>query len=436
MNTTEAVPTREKTSYAMISFGISSISGVISAFVLYYFTDVALLAPAGVTWLLFAARFFDGAIDPFIGHYMDSRQTKLGKYKGYLVYWALPFCLLSILMFQPSPFGSGTGGLLWYLLVYLLWSFSFSMVESAQLPLLVVMTNDKSERYKTNSAKILGGILATLVARYVALELVELFGGGDEVRGYALTAALLAIVSFVFIRFPARRIVERNVPAEKPPNILKTAKSLLKDKRILFLLLFQFTHQLASSVKGQASIYYMKYIMDRQELTSWFLIMSTLASLAMQPVIILAAKKISLRTLIVCGYLGGAAGVALMGTAGPSVVQLFAGNLLCGAAVAFPANLLFVYLAQLADDHRGTSSATLHSLLGLSARFAVAISGSLIAFVLMLTDYIPNIVQSADSQAGISFVFITLTLVLYIGTAGFAFISFRYNTAKKKGVVA
>lgn len=432
VDTNQTVPTREKVAYGMTSFGLSSIAGVISAFALYYFTDVALLSAANVTWLLFVVRIFDGAVDPFIGHYMDSRRTRHGKYKGYLIYWSLPFCILSALVFLPSPFESGTGKLIWYLLVYLGWSFCYSIIEAANLPLLVVMTGDARQRYQTNSAKILGGILATLVAKYVALEMVDLFGAGQEAVGYAVSVAILAALSFALIQFPARVITERNCHEGKSEGIAKTMVALLRDKKILFMLLFYFVHQMASSVKGQASIYYMKYIVERQDLTTLFLLAGTLSSLAMQPVIIFLTKKIPIQVLVVAGYLGGAAGIFLMGIAGTSLTLLFAGNVLYGIMVAFPANLLFVYAAQMADSHRGKGSAMLHSLLGLAARFAVALAGSMISLILTFGDYIPNIAQTTDSQAGIKFVFITITFLLFISAAGLAFISFAIRPARKE----
>lgn len=424
MNPEQRVPAGEKISYAMTTFGLNAVAGMVSAFVLYYYTDVALLSPAAVTWLLMAVRLFDGGIDPFIGHYMDSHRTRHGKYKGYLISWSLPFSLLSALIFLPSPIGAGAGRVLWYGLIYLAWSLCFSVLECANLPLLVVMTGDAKQRYAVNAAKTFGAILSTLVARYVALELVELLGGGVEAKGYALTAAVLAVLALLFLRIPARRIVERNSNPNTPPPLPEAAKTLLRDRQVRWMLLFFFAHQMASSVKGQASIYYMKYIVNRQGLTSVFLLIGTATSLAMQPAIAAAAKRVSIRLLILLGYLGGALSILLMGLAGPSVGLLFAGHILYGITVAFPANLLYVYVAQLADRQENSSSATLHSLLGLTSRLAVAISGSLIAAVLDFSNYMPNVAQTGGSQTGIKFVFVVLTSILYVAAAICSLLSF------------
>lgn len=421
----------EKISYLLTSYGYISVSSIISMFILYYYTDVALIAPAAVSVMLFAVRFFDGGIDPFIGHFMDRRKTKHGKYKGYLIYWSLPFCVASALVFAPSPFGGEGAKIIWHALIYLIWSFCYSIIETANLPLLVVITGDAKQRYSVNSAKILGGILASLAARYLALRLVGFLGGGDEARGYALATLLFSAIAFFAIQFPARHITERNNGTAPAANLLKTAHSIIKNKKIVFMLLFFFAHQTASSVKGQAAIYYMKYIVNEPSLTALFLITSTLSSLAMQPLIILLAKRASNRVLIVSGYIGSALGIAVMGIAGASVPALFAGNILYGVTVAFPANLTYVYVAELADGNKGANSATLHSFLGLVSRIAVALGGSLIALVLSVSDYVPNLAQSSGSQAGIKFVFITLTMVLYFSAALLSSISFGLKNEKE-----
>ena len=412
-------------SYMLLTYGYSIITGVVSSFILYYYTDIALISPAIVTGLLFAVRLFDGAVDPFIGHYMDCRRTRYGKYKGYLIDWSLPFCLFSAFLFIPFSSVGKIGAIVCCAVVYLIWSLLCSIIEAANLSLLVVMTNDSKERYSVNSAKILGGIFAAVTARYAALELVKLLGGGDETKGYMQTAILFAVLGFICIQLSARKIVERNDRGNKPPVLSKAMILIFKDKRIVFMLLFFFAHQMASSIKGQAAIYYMKYIVNQPQLTSLFLITGTLSSLVMQPVIAVCARKIRLSILVPAGYLGGAAGMLLMGTAKTSVPLLFAGNILYGIMVAFPANLLYVYVAELADRQENSGSATMHTLLALFSKFAAAIGGSVISIVLSISNYIPNMIQTQESQDGIKFTYVGLTFILYLAAAAFALLSFR-----------
>lgn len=424
------VTLREKLSYLLTTYGYSAIASIVSSFILYYYTDIVLLSPAVVSGLLFGVRLIDGGIDPLIGHYMDHHQTRYGKYRGYLIYWAVPFCLASVLLFLPVKAFGMTGTIICCTVIYLIWSFLYSIIESANLSLLSVITGDAGERYGVNSAKIMGGILATLAARFIALNLVERFGGGNEAKGYLLTVLLFAVTGLLCILLPVRSITERNEKPIKPLPLPATLFVLLKNKKILFMLLFFFAHQMASSVKGQASLYYMKYIVNQPELTSLFLTTSVVSSLAMQPVIMICARKIPVRILIPAGYLGGALGMAMMGMAETSVPMLFAGNFLYGITVAFPANLLYIYVAQLSDQQVNSGSATVHAMLALAARFATAIGGSVISGILSVSHYMPNMIQTAESQSGIKFTFVVLTFILYLVAAVFAVVSFSYNIRK------
>lgn len=422
---------KEKVSYASITLGYNMVAGVTSLLLLYYYTDVLLLPLPTVTSLLLAVRVIDGAIDPFIGYYMDRRRTAHGKYKGYLIAWSFPFCLLSILMFLPLEIGLMSLKIAWYGLIFLLWSIVFSILECANLPLLVVMDPNPNERYSFNTAKILGGIVATLIARYGVLELVKLFGQGSERKGYAIAMTILAVVGFFAIRIPVRFITERYATQPTDRTFFRAARALLRDKKILTMLLFFLSHQMASAIKGQASVYYMKYIVQRQDLTSIFLLSGVVSSLAVQPLILWAAKRVPIQRLIVAGFVLAAASMQIIGFADASVWLVIGGNILYGVATAFPANLVYAYLARLADHAYGDISATLYSFLGVASRIALSVSGALISFILSISGYIPNL-STGDSESGIQVVFIMLTSLLYLAAGLFAILSFSIKAESQE----
>ncbi|MDR1885361.1 MAG: MFS transporter, partial [Synergistaceae bacterium] len=174
---TDRARNRGLAAYSSASFGYSFSAMTVSIFLMYYYTDVLELSALSVTVILFVARFFDGAVDPFIGHYMDGHTTKYGKYRGYLLYWAGPSCVFFVILFVPSPL-PGYGALLWYMSAYLLWSFSASMLEVSYLPLMASISCG-GDRNLTNTLKISASIVAVVATSFLTLKLVKAFGGGS-----------------------------------------------------------------------------------------------------------------------------------------------------------------------------------------------------------------------------------------------------------------
>lgn len=421
--------------YSSVNFGLSLLSTTVATFVLYFFTDVLTLPVAAVSLMLLVVRFFDGAIDPFIAYYMDGRGTRFGKFKGYLFYWSGPFCAMFVLLFVPCPF-TGWASILWYYAVYFLWSLSYSMLEVTGLSLLVSMSSNPAERRLINSAKIMASIFAVLVAMYLTLKFAGKFGGGSEQKGFSITAILFAAVALVAILPGTYSIKERNISKNNTLSLRHTLWVLMHNKKLIALFFMFSCNQFGSAIKGQATIYYLKYNVNRQDLTPLFLVTGVLSSLLMQPVIIWTAKRIRTTHLIFAGYVGAVLSMLMIGFSGRSLVLLMMGNILYGMVAAFPANLIYVYTADLVDeqskDNKTSLSAIINSLLGLSSKLGYSVAGASIALVLFITSYTPNTAQSETSLLGIQLCFVLLTCLAYVLAAGFAATSFFRSKKTQK----
>jgi GPH family glycoside/pentoside/hexuronide:cation symporter len=297
------------------------------------------------------------------------------------------------------------------------------MIEEASLSLLNVMSGDSKERFSINTYKILGGILAALAAQYLGLELVGLWGAGSERKGYFFVAVFFGALALMAILFGAKHVKERYVPESHPQKLLHSMKILFTDKRLTFVLLFYFCHQFASSVKTQASTYYMKYYIDRPDLTQIFLLVSLISSLAVQPLITVLAKKLNANMLIICGFIVAFVGMLTVGFAGPNVPLMLAGTVMLGVSTAFPANLIYIAIANIADSYvkKGNNmTALLNSYLGLVSKVAVSSAGSIIAIILQMVNYIPNAAQTGPAVDAIQAIFVTFTAFWYLLAAVFA----------------
>jgi GPH family glycoside/pentoside/hexuronide:cation symporter len=400
---------------------------------MYYYTDVLRLQALAVTVILFLSRFFDGAVDPFIGHYMDTRTTRYGKYRGYLYYWAAPSCLLFIMLFVPPP-GRGIWAITWCLAVYLCWSFASSMIEVANLPLMASIS-DRENRNLTNTHKIAASILAVAVSAYLALKLVKVFGGDSDRLGFFITALIFACVSFASILLGARGIKERDAYAENSLPFLGSASAILKKKSLIFMYLAILCEEMCGVMRNQGAIYYLKYNLNRADAIPLILLTSVSGSFLAQPLILRATRRVRASLLMVAGFLAATAASSLIWFTGRSIMLLMSVNFLFGASLALPANLIYVYAAELADDmsrgNDGCFCGMVNSLLGIAAKLGYTAAGASVAFALYLTSYEPNTAQRDTALFGIRICFIALPSVVALFGAVFAAISFL-NAEREK----
>ncbi|ULQ60975.1 MFS transporter [Brucepastera parasyntrophica] len=423
---------KNRLAYSSINFGFSLLAMTVSTLMMYYYTDVLVLPVMAVSGILFAVRLFDGLVDPFLGHYMDRRSTKFGKYRGYILYWAIPMCITFVLMFAAVPL-TGTVRIIWCLLIYLAFTLSFSFVEIASLPMLASFGNHGS-RTACNTWKVFGCIIATLIAVFFSLKLVRVLGQGSELRGYFRMALLFALTVLLAVIIGGFSLREGKYAApdagdqDRDFSGLKAILTALKEKRIVFLLCMHLCMDAASAFKMQAGIYYLKYTIERQDMIPLFLVSPILASLLMQPAVFYLAKRFRLCTLLFFGNAVSALAMLLIGLSGSSAALLIGANCLFGMASAFPANLVFSRMAELSDrlavKHGKPFGGVVNSFLGLASRLGSSFASGLFAFILFITGYVPNAVQTGRTLTGISIGFVILPVIVLILGGLFAMLSF------------
>jgi GPH family glycoside/pentoside/hexuronide:cation symporter len=399
----------------------------IASFLIYYYTDVLKFSTEIVTIILLVARFFDGAIDPFIGYYMDRRSTKAGKYKGYIYYWALPSSLFFVVLFLPPPV-TGLAAALWCLSMYLVWSFCFSMMEVANLPLLAVICAAE-ERNTLNTFKITSSIFAAMVSSYLTFKLVHFFGGGSEKMGFFLTTAVFAVMVFITAMLGTKNVTEKYSLKENTLSFNDTMRAISRDKQLVFLYLMLIFDQMSASVKLQTTVYYFKYYIGRIDVVPVFFLVGVLSSFMAQPLILWASRRFRLSSLMVGGYLCAAVSLSVIWFSGRNITSIFIGNIMYGVSSAFPSNLVFVYAAELSDRlseyDGGSFGGVVNSLLHVSSKIGYAMAGSSVAFIMYLTSYVPDADQTPVALMGIRICAIILASFTIIIGGLCAHLSFR-----------
>src|SRR5256885_13461649 len=119
-------------------------------FLFFFYTDVSRL-PAATTGTMFAvARIIDGLADPLMGILADRTNTRWGKFRPYLLWFALPNAAAVVLTFTTPDLGA-TGKVVYAYVTYTFMMIAFTAINIPYSALMGVMTPNSQERTSLSS---------------------------------------------------------------------------------------------------------------------------------------------------------------------------------------------------------------------------------------------------------------------------------------------
>lgn len=304
----------EKMGYALGDTASGLYFHTFSQFLMYFYTDVFGLSAAAVGTMFLITRFFDAAIDPFIGMLCDRTQSAYGKFRPWLLWGVIPYMVLGVLTFTVPHF-SEDGKLVYAYVTYLGVSAVYSSVNIPYGALMGVMTSQSEERTVLASFRFYGAYVAVFFVNLTLLGLVRVFGDGDEALGYQRTMLFYALLAgglfFVTFRTTKERV---QPPPDQEMSVITDLNQLLRNGPWLAICAIGIVTLIWVSLRNAAVMYFMKYYVQADEaFTTTFLTVGTAGTLSG-----VAFTKLSER------YLGGKKWAYIVLTlAGASVAACF-----------------------------------------------------------------------------------------------------------------
>jgi glycoside/pentoside/hexuronide:cation symporter, GPH family len=385
-----------------------------------FYTDVFGLAAESVALMFLVTKIWDAAVDPVVGMIADRTDTRWGKFRPYLLWFAVPFGILGVLAFTTPHLGA-TGRLVYAYVTYTFLMMAYSIVNVPYSALMGVMTPDSNERTVLSSFRFFAVFFATLLVQYSLLGMVERFGHGDKAVGWqwAMTVFSALAVVLLFVTFATTRERVRPRRGQRTPlgqdlaDLFTNLPWVLVGAATLFQLIFY-------CMRGGAIAYYFTYfVRDQQvlsfgtvpssQLLSTFLVAGTAATIAG----VLLATRISRllgKSVAYALFLGvaGIASGAVFFLHPQDVVLMF----VLQVAAAFsmgPVSVLqwsiFTDAADYGEWKKGRRSTALVMAASLFAlKVGVAVGGAALAWVLGAYGFVANQEQTARALVGIRLV--------------------------------
>jgi glycoside/pentoside/hexuronide:cation symporter, GPH family len=231
-----------------------------------FYTDVLGISAAAMGTMMLVTRIWDAVNDPIMGFIADRTQSRWGKFRPYIIAFAIPLAIAGVFAFTVPGF-SASGNLVYAYVTYMLLMMIYTAINVPYAALMGVITPNSMERTKVSSYRFVAAFIGQFIVGAATLGLVGYFGGANEARGWQMTMGTygLLAIALLFSTFFLTR--ERVMPTKEQRNkISDDLKDLFKNKPWVLIgaaTIFQLTYIV---MRGSSTTYYFRYFVEDQQL--------------------------------------------------------------------------------------------------------------------------------------------------------------------------
>src|SRR6188472_1049083 len=163
----ERLPIKTVAGYGAGDFGFNLAFSLSTAFLLYYYTDVAGISAAAVGTMFLVVRLWDAFADLLAGRLVDRTMTRWGKFRPFIMFGAVPLMFMSFLVFHVPTGVSGSVKLLYAYGTYAVLGLVYSLVNIPYGSLASAVTQSVHERAKLVAARAFGAAMGSVILTFV-----------------------------------------------------------------------------------------------------------------------------------------------------------------------------------------------------------------------------------------------------------------------------
>lgn len=272
----ENVTLREKVGYGLGDMASSMFWKIFGMYLLFFYTKVFGITPAAAGTMFLVTRVWDSLNDPLMGLVADRTHSRMGRYRPWLRWGAVPFALAGVLVFWTPDFGMA-GKLAWAYVTYTVMMTVYTVVNVPYASLLGVMTADTAARNAFSSYRMFFAYAGSLVTFMILQPLVDFFAGmfgdtrtltenvaGSDVAvsvmpaAWTCAVAVIGAVCAVLLLLCSCSTRERIATADdaEPGSVGRDLRALLRNAPWLVLLLAGVAVLLFNSIRDGVAIFY------------------------------------------------------------------------------------------------------------------------------------------------------------------------------------
>ncbi|MDR1883366.1 MAG: MFS transporter [Prevotella sp.] len=293
MNT--KVTLKEKTGYGFGDMASSMFWKIFGMYSLFFYTDVFGITAVAAGTMFLVARVWDSFFDLFVGIVADRTETRWGRYRPYLLWFAVPFSVMGVITFLVPDFGAA-GKLVYAYATYSLMMIVYSLVNVPYASLLGVMSSNPLERNILSSYRMsfafIGSFITFMLFQPLTDAYSDVFGadGDGQVQavveqtaeasvsaspigwtlGIATVGVICTILFFLCFKWTRERV--QPLSENEDVSVRRDLSSLFHNAPWWILVGTGLAALLFNAIRDGVAIYYFRdhvQVTGRAPLTGW-----------------------------------------------------------------------------------------------------------------------------------------------------------------------
>ena len=329
----KSVPAKTKWIFAIGQLGWSILSGIIANLLVNFYlpdstgdgvitfvTSSTFIGLTVIGIITACGRLVDAVTDPWIANMSDNCGSKLGKRIPFLRYAALPFALVTVLIFCCPVRGESPVNIVWLAVTLILFYIFMTAYCTPYNALIPVLGRSQKDRMDISTYISLTYIVGTSIAfgGKMIWEAVYAATGWDYYVCARLTLGVLALIALICMLLPAFLINEKEYD-DTPPvkeNAFKSLAKTFSNHHFRIFVLSDVIYWIGITIFNTGFIYYVEVLLELNNYMILFIFM-TFVTFVCYPIVNVLSRKFGKKKLLVWGF-------ALFGLA--FLVSSFAGK--------------------------------------------------------------------------------------------------------------
>lgn len=255
--TIDKLSLKEKIGYGFGDAASSMFWKIFGMYSLFFYTDVLGITAAAAGTMFLVARLWDSFFDVFVGIISDRTKSRYGKYRPYLLWFAIPFAVMGAITFFAPDFGQ-TGKLVYAYITYSLMMIVYSMINVPYASLLGAISSDPTERNSLSSYRMSFAFIGSFVTFMLLQPLIDFFSNtfGTQTAVQAAKAAESSI-------------------STSPVGWVMGVGAIGMICVILFLLCFSWTKERVTQIESEENASVRKDLKDLFQNAPWWILVAT-----------------------------------------------------------------------------------------------------------------------------------------------------------------
>lgn len=396
--------------YGIADAGQALIGTLIGFYQMYFFTDVMRLPLHYVVKLFLVTKILDSLCFPLFGMLVDRLVAQGGTYRRWLAWLILPFFVSSILLFAfDRAWDTPTRVIYTYgvVSVFVMISALLSVVYTG---LVSAIATQASDRAKLSTIRFVFAFGAGTAGTFSIKYIVDYFGGKDG-GGFYFVAFIFSVIAALALYITYITTTERvRNQREQPVAVLAAIPLLFKNTAFLAPLIATAFSGLFVTIKSQMTLYFITYVMKREDITNYLLTAGTLSCAAGVALVGFFINRIDRKKLFMGLMASNALFIGMIYFISHEdatlIIVCHCLNSLVGGACA---PVIFSIYSDVVDyiDHSAglRSPALINSIAMLAGRLGNSLGMVVAPLALAYFQYQPDAAQTAAAVNGISLMF-------------------------------